>query len=121
MMPDGSGTSARPGVEALIVITMDDISRHKAQLRTKQRELRALLNDWNPIGVGGLPDDEYDCFLRLVGDLHRGSSEAEVALYLREQLAEHFGLDPDHSQPEAFARRVFDWYWVDPLPPSLRP
>jgi hypothetical protein len=95
---------------------MEDMSRHKALLRTKQQELRALLNEWNPIGVDGLPYDEYDCFLRVIGDLHRGSPEAEVAAYLREQLADHFGIDPDPAQPEAFARRVFDWYWADPLP-----
>jgi hypothetical protein len=95
---------------------MEDISRHKAQLRTKQRELRALLNGWNPIGADGLPDDEYDCFLGVIGKLHRGSPEAEVAAYLREQLAEHFGIDADPSDPEAFAHRVFDWYWADPLP-----
>ncbi len=67
---------------------MEVISRHKALLRTKQQELRALLNEWNPIGAAGLPEDEYDCFLGLIGDLHRGSSQAEVAAHLREQLAE---------------------------------
>ena len=38
--------------------TMGDLSRHKAQMRTTQQELRALLNTWNPIGADGLPDDE---------------------------------------------------------------
>jgi hypothetical protein len=66
-----------------------------------------------------LPDDEYDCFLRVIGDLHRGSPETEVAAHLREQLGDHFGIYPAPAQPEAFARWVFDWYWTDPLPTIL--
>ena len=97
---------------------MEDLSRHKAQIRIKQRELRSLLNEWDPIGADGLPEDEYDCFLRVIGDLHRGATESQVAAYLRAQLADHFGIDPDPSRPEAFARRVYDWYWADPLPTS---
>ena len=32
---------------------MDDISRHRRELRDKQRHLRDLLCEWDPIGVIG--------------------------------------------------------------------
>jgi hypothetical protein len=95
---------------------MGDISKHKARLRTKQRELRVLLNEWDPLNVAELVGDEYDCLLRVIGKLHHGSPEADVAAYFREELVGHFGIDPEPSGPEAFAHRVFDWYWADPLP-----
>jgi hypothetical protein len=59
---------------------VNDISRHKSRLRAKQRDLRHLLNDWDPIGVADIaPSDEYDCFLGLIGQLYRGSSESQLA------------------------------------------
>lgn len=100
---------------------MEDISRYKAELRKKQRDLRRLLNEWNPIGVmpdkGGL-SDEYDCLLGLLGNLRRGDSREQLADYLSEQLRLHFALDPDTSRPGDFAMKIFAWYWADPLPGS---
>ena len=87
---------------------MKDISLHKTELRMKQRELRGLPNEWDPLEVAEAVPDEYDCLFGPVSQLYRGSSEAEVAAYLREQLREHFGVDPDEFQPEAFAHRVFE-------------
>ncbi len=101
---------------------MDDISRVKGALRKKQRELRDLLCEWDPIGVvtdfGDLRD-EYDCLLGIVGDLRQGMTEDELAAYLEEQLREHFGLDPAPHRPLVFAHRVFTWYWSSPLPGSV--
>jgi hypothetical protein len=104
---------------------MDDISRHKEALRSKQRELRHLLNDWDPIGVYGpgseAPVDEYDCLRGVVGMLRGGSSDPNLASYLREELRDHFGIDPDAANPQDFAATLYQWYWLDPLPGSTRP
>jgi len=102
---------------------MEDISRLKGVLHKKQRELRDLLCEWDPIGAAtdfGGPRDEYDCLLGIVGDLRQGMTEDELTSYLEEQLREHFGLDPDSHRPRDFAHRVFAWYWSAPLPGSVR-
>jgi hypothetical protein len=97
-----------------------DKSRLNA-VRKKQQELLGLLNEWNPIGVmPGAPSDEYDCLLGLLGRLQRGDEPGKLSRYLRRRLSHHFGLNPDPSQPEQFAERVFAWYWADPLPGSFR-
>lgn len=57
----------------------------------------------------------------IVGQLYHGAPESDVAAYVRDQLANHFGIDPDPYEPEAFARRLFNWYWTDPLPSSVLP
>lgn len=71
--------------------------------RQAQRELRSLLNEWDPIGVFDPADeddevgpvDEYDCLCDpLMSHLPRGDSRAELAESLRDELRGHFGLDP---------------------------
>lgn len=60
--------------------------------------------------VGG-PDDEYSClYADLLERLADGEDAAEIAVFLRGELEDHFGLDPNHSQPEAFAVRLVDWF-----------
>jgi hypothetical protein len=101
----------------------DDISRHKPALRQKQRELRSLLREWDPIGVYGpgsdCPPDEYDCLLVMVGRLREGASPVQLEKFLFEQLKEHFGLDPAFANAGQFAQKVHRWYWADPLPGSV--
>src|SRR5680860_412904 len=64
--------------------------------RRAQRELRDLLNTWDPIGVDpgdGGPDDEYDCIRdTLLSHLMRGDTKVEIGDYLRSELEGHFGL-----------------------------
>lgn len=102
---------------------MEDISRHKAVLRSRQLELRRLLNEWDPIGVYGegsqAPLDEYDCLRGVIGMLREGSSKSAVATFLIRELKDHFGIDPVPARPEDFAVRLYNWYWSDPLPGSV--
>jgi hypothetical protein len=99
-----------------------EVSRHKTELRAKQRELRALLNEWDPLGVADIaPSEEYDCLLGVIGELRRGMSEPQLAGHLDVQLRHHFGVEPNQRNVRAFARRVFEWYWADPLPGSPSP
>jgi hypothetical protein len=103
---------------------VEDISRHKAAVRRKRRELRDMLTDWDPIGIigeDGEPRDEYDCLLGVIGDLRGGWSEIDLSRYLENQREYHFGLDPHSAQPHDFAHRVFEWYWSDPIPGSVPP
>lgn len=61
------------------------------------RALRGLLNGWDPIGVieHGEPHDEYDCLIAPILDrLAGGAGPAELAAFLRRELADHFGMDP---------------------------
>ena len=61
--------------------------------------LRELLNTWDPIGVvgGGGPQDEYDCLIAPMLDQMKGGTEpAELAAFLRSELEDHFGMDPEH-------------------------
>ena len=61
--------------------------------------LRELLNTWDPIGVvsDGGPLDEYDCLIAPMLDrLERGADARELAEFLRLELDDHFGLDPEY-------------------------
>ncbi|MEV8005337.1 MULTISPECIES: hypothetical protein [unclassified Streptomyces] len=72
-----------------------------------EKNLRQLLNEWDPIGVADEVPDEYDCMLApLLGMLRRGADQAEIAAFLRTELVEHFGLTPSASEPEAVATRL---------------
>ena len=73
-------------------------------------ELRALVNEWNPIGFE-LPPDEVDCLLKpLLGKLRSGCNEEFVARFLEEWLDDHLGLSSAARRAKAFAPKVCAWY-----------
>jgi len=76
-----------------------------------ENDLRQLLNEWDPIGVADDVQDEYDCMLApLLQRLLGGADQAEIGKFLRQDLEEHFGLDPLGLRPDAMAARVIDWW-----------
>ncbi len=86
--------------------------------RRAQRELRNLLNEWDPIGVfdpvdddhDSGPVDEYDCIRDpLISHLLRGDSRYEVAEFLRDELTGHFGLEPWLVTTNV-VDRIFEWW-----------
>ena len=86
----------------------------RAELRLRFRELRALLDAWDPIGVLDDPDwprGEYEC---LVGPVLRmlesGASAAALADFLRAEVRDHFGVDPAWRPPEPVAEGLVTWY-----------
>jgi hypothetical protein len=93
----------------------------KEQSRERWAELRNLLCEWDPIGVMDDPEwprDEYDC---MVGPVMRllesGASEAAITAYLRAEIADHFGLSPEHYDFLSIARRTRSWFqerWAGP-------
>jgi hypothetical protein len=82
--------------------------------QTGERELRALLYEWDPVGVAAEPDwpgDEYDDFvLPLRERLEGGTTAGELAIFLERQVTEHIGLEPDADREERFAARLVDWW-----------
>jgi hypothetical protein len=79
-----------------------------------EAELRALLYEWDPIGVSAEPDwpgDEYD---DLVGPLHdrldQGATAGELAIFLEQHVTEHIGIEADADREERFAARLVTWW-----------
>jgi hypothetical protein len=71
-------------------------------------ELRYLVTRWDPIGVYSealdFPPDEYDLLIGpILTRLARGDSRAAFSEYLRNEIENHFGLDPVRSGSDAFA------------------
>jgi hypothetical protein len=91
----------------------------KSRMRQRGRELRALLNEWDPIGVvaDGGPTDEYDCLLwPLMRLLEQDATPRDIASFLKGELKGHFGLGPFVRRPMAFAERAKAWFdhgWAD--------
>jgi hypothetical protein len=89
----------------------------KNQSRQQWRELRQLVNRWDPIGVTSLdgPEDEYDCLVGPVLRLLEGQAGAEaIAAYLAREVSEHFGLN--FTGVQEFSCIVQTWYdgnWQD--------
>lgn len=79
-----------------------------------ERELRALLREWDPIGIAqepDWPDDEYDALIEpLRRRLAAGAAAGELAVYLEGHVAEHMGLAPDPDREERFAERLVAWW-----------
>jgi hypothetical protein len=86
----------------------------KRELRERSAQLRALMCEWDPIGVMSDPGwlrDEYDCFVGpLLTLLASGATKDEIARYLRKETNEHFGLSPDNYDFTAVAERVHRWF-----------
>ncbi|MYT30385.1 MULTISPECIES: hypothetical protein [unclassified Streptomyces] len=75
-----------------------------------QKDLRRLLNEWDPIGVADEVQDEYDCMVGpLFRRLHDGADQAEIGEFLRHELEVHFGL-PSSRPPQATAARLIAWW-----------
>jgi hypothetical protein len=83
----------------------------KQELRTRWRELRTLVNEWDPIGLiaDGAPPDEYECVVGpLLRMLEEKASPTEITGYLSREFEDHFGLAADNT--EEFTTRVAQWY-----------
>jgi hypothetical protein len=78
---------------------------------TEAANLTYLLNQWDPIGVASIAPDEYRCLLSPLSSLlRRGASGAEVREFLWREMEEHFGLEPEALEIDAFAGRLVAWW-----------
>ena len=93
---------------------MSSLRLTKRESRQRSSELRALLCEWDPIGVMGAPDwprDEYDCLIGpLLTLLEGGVEEREVGEFLHKEIAEHFGLAPENYDFPSIANRIWSWF-----------
>lgn len=82
----------------------------KSDWKARIRQLRDLLNEWDPIGCDG-PPDEYDCLIGpLLGRLSAGDGQSQISELLRLELQDHFGLDPAGLGVDAMASRLAGWW-----------
>ena len=75
-------------------------------------EIRALLLDWDAIGVAGEPGcaDEYDCMIGpLAGHLRDGANAAFLREWIARERVEHFGLNPDVGADAGLAAALVVW------------
>lgn len=87
--------------------------RHdKNTFKIKQKELLALLNKWDPIGVHPEgQEDEYDCFVwPILSILQSGKGKNELVNFLNRHLEEHIGLEPRAHNSEEFADQIIHWW-----------
>src|SRR5688500_6705969 len=74
-----------------------------------QDNLRHILNEWDPIGVADLVEDE--CMVApLLSRLGGGAGRAAISEFLWGELEEHFGLDPAFHDVDALADRLVAWW-----------
>jgi hypothetical protein len=96
-------------------VDRDNAARHDQAVDSvdSQRNLRHLLNEWDPIGVADLAPDEYDCLIGpLLARLSRGADRAQISEFLWHELEDHFGLDPARYDVDAVANRLVAWWAV---------
>ena len=75
------------------------------------RYLRDLLNEWDPIGGCHVPPDEYDCLIGpLLSKLSAGAGRSQISEFLRGELEDHVGLDPDGLHVGGLANRLVAWW-----------
>lgn len=74
------------------------------------REIRNLLNRWDPIGVRGEgdgPEDQYDSYLPLIVSLVQGScSVLDLTDHLDNLRTETMELDADRNADRAIAEAI---------------
>jgi hypothetical protein len=104
------------------------MARDKDQKRrwyqARHQEMRDLMWDWDPLGLMGAPEDEYDCVIdRVLSTLVRGADDGDLQATLKEELR-HMGLDGYsmsrvelESQDESLSAnvsRILSWWRAAP-------
>ncbi|MEU3514646.1 hypothetical protein ABZ770_05055 [Streptomyces sp. NPDC006654] len=75
-----------------------------------QAGLRRLLNEWDPIGVADLVQDEYDCLIApILRRLRHGASRGALREFLSRELTDHFGLSHPYDV-DGMADRLTAWW-----------
>jgi len=93
---------------------------NRDRTRESRRQIRALLMDWDPIGVAGIEEaaDEYDCMISpLMHQLYDGATTDALCSWIGAERTGHFGLGPDDDSDSALAERLTQW-WVRRISPS---
>jgi hypothetical protein len=81
--------------------------------KERMREIRALLMEWDAIGVADVPEaaDEYDCMIGpLHGHLQRGADARSLRDWIARERVDHFGLIPNTGADSALADALVEWW-----------
>jgi hypothetical protein len=81
--------------------------------KRQMAEVRALLMEWDAVGVADEPQaaDEYDCMIGpLLSHLRNGADAAFLHDWIARQVADHFGLPPDPDSDRALADALALWW-----------
>ena len=81
--------------------------------KERMREVRALVMEWDAIGVADFPEaaDEYDCMIGpLYGHLQRGADARFLCDWIARERVDHFGLSPDLGADRALADALVAWW-----------
>ena len=83
----------------------------RKRFKTLHADLMQLLNEWDPIGVADLISDEYECMTGpLLSRLSKGAGRPQIGEFLRNELEDHFGLDPERLDVGGMADRLVVWW-----------
>jgi len=75
----------------------------------EQKELRIILNEWDPIG--DVPEDEYDSFRDpIISMLHKGKTEKDIAEFLSRHLEGYVGLQSFPTESQEVAKKILCWW-----------
>jgi hypothetical protein len=79
----------------------------RSDARRADKAIRSLLLEWDAIGGGVIPDDEYDCMIWPPYKLIRQrSSNEEIAEWVGDRRRDHFGLEDDREADARLAARL---------------
>lgn len=79
----------------------------RSDARRAENVIRSLLLEWDAIGGGLVPDDEYDCMIwPLYKLIRQRSSDEEIAGWVGDQRRGHFGLEDDREADTRLAERL---------------
>ncbi len=87
----------------------------KEESRRRWKELRDIVNRWDPIGVFKMdpecPKDEYECVTGpLMRMLEARSSVEEITRYLEKEVREHFEIEPVPGAAGRCATESVNWF-----------
>ncbi len=78
-------------------------------IKEEQKELRSILNEWDPIG--DVPEDEYDSFRDpIISMLHKGKTEQDIAEFISQHLKNYVGLKSFPPESKEVAMRIINWW-----------
>ena len=89
---------------------------HGVDKRTAKRQMadvRALLMEWDAIGVADAfeCEDEYDCMIGpLLGHLRDGSDAVFIRDWIARERVDHFGLNQNIGADRALADKLVAWW-----------
>lgn len=86
---------------------------NRDRTRESRSQVRALLMEWDPIGVAGAKEaaDEYDCMISpLLHQLYEGATADVLRSWIGTERTDHFGLGADYDSDSVLADRLAQWW-----------